>query len=330
MTAPARRPTIKDVARGAGVSFQTVSRAINGKAEIDPETRRRVLEVARRIGYRPSRHARALVAPAVDTIGVIVPDMVNPFYPALIQGLIDAAAAHDWRVVVTTSDGRPEAEARLVTAMSGQVDALIGYFNQNGPLTSGDHDDIALVRLDLEGPVLAGGGVRIEVEAGVSAAVDHLIQRGSRRPVMIDCSSTCDRVLRRESFLASTARHGLDVGEDRVVMAEQTVAGGEAAAAVLLDRHPDVDAFFAFNDLVAVGALRALQVRGLQIPDDCAVVGFDGIPLGELVTPSLTSVRLDTHRLGVLAVDQAARLLAGHGDVEPAALSCELIVRDSS
>ena len=72
------------------------------------------------IGYRPSRHARALVAPAVDTIGVIVPDMVNPFYPELIQGVIDAAAVHDWRVVVTTSDGRPEDEARLVTSMSGQ------------------------------------------------------------------------------------------------------------------------------------------------------------------------------------------------------------------
>ena len=82
--------------------------------------RARVLEVARQIGYRPSRHARALVAPAVDTIGVIVPDMVNPFYPELIQGVIDAAAVHDWRVVVTTSDGRPEDEARLVTSMSGQ------------------------------------------------------------------------------------------------------------------------------------------------------------------------------------------------------------------
>ena len=76
--------------------------------------------MARQIGYRPSRHARALVAPAVDTIGVIVPDMVNPFYPELIQGVIDAAAVHDWRVVVTTSDGRPEDEARLVTSMSGQ------------------------------------------------------------------------------------------------------------------------------------------------------------------------------------------------------------------
>ena len=116
MSAPPRRPTIKDVARGAGVSFQTVSRAINGKSEVDPETRRRVLEVARQIGYRPSRHARALVAPTVDTIGVIVPDMVNPFYPELIQGVIDAAAVHDWRVVVTTSDGRPEDEARLVTS----------------------------------------------------------------------------------------------------------------------------------------------------------------------------------------------------------------------
>jgi LacI family transcriptional regulator len=330
MSAPPRRPTIKDVARGAGVSFQTVSRAINGKSEVDPETRRRVLEVARQMGYRPSRHARALVASAVDTIGVIVPDMVNPFYPVLIQGVIDAAAMRDWRVVVTTSDGRPEDEARLVGSMSGQVDALIGYFNQNGPLTAGDSDGIALVRLDLEGPLLAGGGVRIEVEAGVAAAVDHLVARGRGRPVMIDCSESCDRVVRRASFLASTARHGLDVGEDRVAMAEQTVAAGAAAAAELLDRHPDADALFGFNDLVAIGALRALRARGVRVPQDCAVVGFDGLTVGELVTPALTSVRLNTRRLGALAVDQVRELLAGPGSVEPATLSCELVVRDSS
>jgi LacI family transcriptional regulator len=207
---------------------------------------------------------------------------------------------------------------------------LIGYFNQNGPLTAADHDAVALVRLDLEDPTLGGAGVWIEVEAGVAAAVDHLVARGRRRPIMIDCSATCDRVLRRTAFLASAARHGLDVGEDRVAMAEQTVAGGEAAAAALLDRHPDADALFGFNDLVAVGALRALRARGLRVPEDCAVVGFDGLTLGELVTPALTSVRLDTRRLGALAVDQARQLLAGAGPVEPATLSCELVVRDSS
>jgi LacI family transcriptional regulator len=123
----------------------------------------------------------------------------------------------------------------------------------------------------------------------VAAAVDHLVARGRRRPVMIDCSESCDRVVRRASFLASTARHGLDVGEDRVAMAEQTVAAGAAAAAELLDRHPDADALFGFNDLVAIGALRALRAREVRVPEDCAVVGFDGLTVGELVTPALTS-----------------------------------------
>lgn len=150
----------------------------------------------------------------------------------------------------------------------------------------------------------------IEVEAGVAAAVDHVVARGRRRPVMIDCTAW------------TSARTGWP-------WPSRPWPPGRPPPA-LLDRHPDADALFGFNDLVAIGALRALRARGVRVPEDCAVVGFDGLALGELVTPALTSVRLDTRRLGALAVGQVRHLLTGARPVEPAALSCELVVRGSS
>ncbi|MBN9734101.1 MULTISPECIES: LacI family DNA-binding transcriptional regulator [unclassified Pseudonocardia] len=327
-----RRPTIKDVARAAGVSLQTVSRAINGKAEIDPSTRQRVLDIVQQMGYRRSRHARGLAAPGVDTLGLIVPDLINPFFPSLIQGVIDAASAQGWRVVVSTSDGDPEGEQRLIRSMSEQVDSLVGYFDHSRAPTPPLPPDLRLVLLDPEKAVPGAGSVRIDVPGGVDAAVAHLAERGYRRPGMIDCTTTCDRFLRGRSFLASAAARGLDMGRDRIELAEQSIAGGETAIHALLERHPEVDAVFAFNDLVAVGALRGLAARGLRVPQDCAVIGFDGSVLGGLVTPTLTSVHVDTHRLGLLAVDEVRRLIddQSSSDTDPVTLDCELLVRDST
>ena len=324
MEQSSRRATIKDVARSAGVSYQTVSRAMNDKTDIDPATKRRVLDAAAELGYRPSRFARGLVTQQTTTIGLAVPDVGNPFHPEVIAGVIEAASRRGWHVVVVSGQG-----SAALRSLVAQVDAVVGYL---------DRTDIArwearvpLVLLDQEHPVAGGGAIAVDIDAGVRAGLAHLLDAGHRVIGMLDCAADCDRSQRRRSFLGVLGERGMTADDSRIERTEQTADGGRAAADRLLDRHPEITAMFAFNDLVAVGAVRALRARGLRVPEDCAVLGFDGLALGEWVEPRLTTVHIDKKRLGELAVTEAERLLGDPGaKPQTTVLQPELVVRESA
>jgi LacI family transcriptional regulator len=316
---PSRRVTLRDVARLAGVSHQTVSRAINDKTEIDPVTRRRVLDAARQLRYRPSRFARGLVRPDTTTVGLIVPDVVNPFFPELIAGVIDAAGRQGWQVLVSSTQDDPAREPALLRSLAGQVDALIGYLFQPDDVVAAAIGGVPLVMMSRRPRDPAFGAVDIDVEAGVRSAVQHLTARGHRRIGMLDCPAA-EAPARRDAFLTSG---------NVVIDVEQSVAGGETGFARLHATHPDCTAVFAFNDLVAAGAHRAARRLGLHVPDDIAVVGFDGLGLGDLLDPPLTTVHVDKRRMGELAVAQARRLLAGDPP-DPCVLPTTLLVRGSA
>jgi LacI family transcriptional regulator len=324
-----RRVTLRDVAAAAGVSHQTVSRAINGKGEIDPETQRRVLDVARELRYRPSRFGRGLVRPDVMTIGLVVPDVVNPFYPEFIAGVIEAAGGRGWQVVVASTENDPPNELALVRSLGRQVDALVGYFTHTDEELEPYVAGVPLVIVDrgLDSPIHAV--VRIDTEAGLRAGLAHLIERGHRRIGMIDCPSTCDPVVRRRTFLDVVHTRALPVDEQWIIVAEHSMAGGGAAFETLLARHPDATAVLAFNDLVAIGAFQAARRLGVAIPADCALVGFDGLSIGELLDPPLTTIHLDKRRIGELAVHQLDQLLADELP-PPAMITPHLLVRGTT
>ena len=324
----AKRVTLRDVARLAGVSHQTVSRAINDKGEIASETRRRVLDAARQLRYRPSRFARGLVRPGTTTIGLIVPDVVNPFFPELIAGVIDAADRQGWQVLISSTQDEPGREPDLLRSLAGQVDALIAYLFQPDDVVATAIDGAPLVMMSRRTHDPAFGAVDIDVEAGVRSAVRHLAVRGHRRIGMLDCPAA-RAPARRTAFLAEATRNGLAVADDAVIDVEQSMAGGEAGFARLHATHPDFTAVFAFNDLVAVGAHRAARRLGLDIPDEVALLGFDGLGLGELLDPPLTTVYVDKRRMGELAVAQVQRLLAGH-QPSPYVLDTTLLIRGSA
>jgi LacI family transcriptional regulator len=305
-----KRVTLRDVARLAGVSHQTVSRAINDKGEIDPETRRRVLDAARQLRYRPSRFARGLVRPGVTTVGLIVTNVVNPFFPELIAGVIDAAEGRGWQVLISSTQYRSGKELDLLRSLAGQVDALIGYLYPPDDVIAGAIEGVPLVLMNRRPLDPAFGAVDVNPEPGVRAAVRHLAARGHRRIGMIDCPNAKDPA-RRTVFLAAAAEWGLAVPEDAIVGIEQSMAGGEIGFEKLHAARPDLTAVFAFNDMVALGAYRAARRLGLAIPGDIAVLGFDGLSLGELLDPPLTTVHIDKRRMGELAVAQVERLLAG-------------------
>lgn len=314
--------TIHDVARSAGVSRQTVSRALNDKAEIDGSTKQRVLDAARELGYRPSRFARGLVRPDTTTIGLVVPDLLNPFFTEVASGALAAARARGRHVVVYDTAGDAEQELATLRVIGTQVDAVVGYFSRSEEDLDRFTPGVPVVLIGREPRLPRFSGISIDGEDGVREAVAHLVGRGHRRIGMLDDDGPGPSV-RQLWFRRAAAAHGIAVAPGWIARAAQTVDGGGAALASLLAAHPDVTAVFAFNDVIAIGALREARRFGLRVPADLAVIGFDGLALGTLVDPELSSVAIDTRALGALAVDQAARLVTGAAPLEPA----ELVVR---
>ncbi|WP_431953673.1 LacI family DNA-binding transcriptional regulator [Actinacidiphila sp. bgisy167] len=304
-----RRVTIHDVARSAGVSRQTVSRALNDKDEIDGATKQRVLDTARELGYRPSRFARGLVRQDTTTIGLVIPDLLNPFFTEVAAAALEAARLRGWHVVVHDTADRAEEEFATLQVIASQVDAVVGYFSCS------EHDlerftrGLPVVLIGRDHHTARFSSIRIDGEDGVRAAVAHLAAAGHRHIGMLDHDGRAEPSVRRGWFAAAAAAHG--IAANRVVGAAQSADGGGSALRKLLGAHPEVTAVFTFNDIIAIGALREARRLGRSVPGELAVVGFDGLQLGTLVEPPLTSVALDTRRLGALAIDQVARLLTG-------------------
>ncbi|AHI00095.1 LacI family DNA-binding transcriptional regulator [Kutzneria viridogrisea] len=307
------RATIEDVARLAGVSRQTVSRAVNDMAEITPSTKQRVLEAVRTLGYRPSRFARGLVKQDTTTVGLIISDLVNPFFPEVAAGVLAAAENRGWHVVVCDTQYRLDKELSALEVLAHQADAIVGYLGSPDEVLERHAAGVPLVLLERSSQSPRLGSVGIDVEAGVRAGMRHLVSSGHTRIGMLDGApypAQSAQNDRRLHFLTVAEEFGLPVDQHWVHVCDQSVLGGFTAMDELLTEHPDTTAVFAFNDLIAVGAVQAARRRGRGVPEDCAVLGFDGLQLGELIDPPLTTLHIDKRRLGELAVEQVALILA--------------------
>ncbi|MER7970393.1 LacI family DNA-binding transcriptional regulator [Streptomyces sp. NPDC096080] len=327
-----RRATIHDVAHLAGVSRQTVSRAVNDKGEIDPATKERVLDAARRLDYRPSRFARGLVRKGGVTTGLVVPDLMNPYFPEVAAGVLEAAEQRGWQVVVWDSRTDPGREREALDMLSHQADAVVGYFTDADEVLARHLGGVPLVLLERGPRQTRFGAVGIDVAAGMERGVAHLVAAGHRAIGLLDGDAGAPGP-RRVAFERAVRRHGLPVDESWIVLCpEHSVSGGGAGMARLLARRPEVTAVVGFNDLIAVGAVRAARGAGRRVPDDVAVLGFDGLSLGELVEPALSTLHIDKRRLGRLAVEQVARLRAGEEPLSGADawVVPELVVRASA
>lgn len=325
-----RRVTINDVARVAGVSRQTVSRALNDKGEIDGGTKQRVLDAAQELGYRPSRFARGLVRQDSTTIGLVIPDLLNPFFTEVAAGALEAARSHGWHVIVyDTADSITE-ERGTLGVVTSQVDAVAGYFSLSEAELDRHLSGMPAVLIGRDHHTPRFSSIRIDGEKGVHEAIDHLVAAGHRRIGMLDHAGRAEPSPRRDWFADAMRDHGLTAPV--VGNAVQSVDGGAEALHDLLGEHPGLTAVFTYNDVIAMGALKAARKLGRAVPRDLAVVGFDGLQLGTVVDPELTSVALDTRRIGALAIEQAGRLVAGETPLpeEELLVSGVLLVRESA
>ncbi|WP_328477110.1 LacI family transcriptional regulator [Actinoplanes sp. NBC_00393] len=305
--------TLADVARLAGVSPATVSRVINDSAKrVNEDLRERVLAAVAQLHYVPNAHAQHVARPRKSAVGVIVHDVSDPYFAEITRGLQRQAGAHDRLLVICNSYREPERELAYVALLRAQqVHALI-------LAGSGYHDDAFTERLNAELGAYQQAGGRVAVigrhrlvgsavlpanEAGAHALGLRLLGLGHREVAVIAgprwLTTTTDRLT---GFRRAAEELGVELPPSRIVYTDFTRDGGAVAAAELLDTDPGLTALVALNDSMAVGALAALRERGVRVPDDISVTGFDDMPIARDVTPSLTTVKLPLVEMGERAM----------------------------
>jgi len=333
------RPTIREVAREAGVSIATVSHALSGKRPVSGATRRRIKSAARRLGYRPNQVAASMITGRTQTLGVIVPDIANPFFSGLVHAAEVAAAGRGYTVVVCTAELDPALETRHVEVLHDKrVDGLLylGGTDRNNPaLRALARAGTPIVALDEALPFLPRSAslVTVDNEEGGRLAARHLLQLGHTELGVVNGPSGLPTARARlQGFAEAAGDADLRPQQRRVRYAEAyTLAAGRAAAADLLAREPDVTGLFCANDLMALGAVEAARELALDVPRDLSVVGFDDIFVSALVSPPLTTVRQPLVQLGKEAAELAIALIEQEvAGPDRRVLPVELVVRDST
>lgn len=303
-----RPATIHDVAAAAGVSRQTVTRAMNAMPGISAATRERVLAAARELSYRPSRFGRGLVKADHRMLGLVLDDLTNPFYPQLASAVTGAAGQAGWNVLLTDTTHATDRET-LLADLSHQVDAAIGYLRLD-PSTQGRlFAGLPVVEIDPGRRQPLNGAVTFDLRPAMRDLVRHLCAQGMRRPLMVDQAPPGRQSDRAKIFASELERRGL--GCDHVVVDTGSTTGDLAATGAALDAHPEADAVLVYNDLLALGVLRALRERGRRVPEDVRVAGIDGLSIGDLVEPRLTTLELDMAQVGRLATELVLGMRAG-------------------
>lgn len=301
--------TINDVAKLAGVSYQTVSRVINNKPNVSAATRQRVQEVIDEIGYRPSPIARSLATARSATIGLVVPDISNPYFSAIARGVEQVAYANNYNVLLcnTGEDASRELEV-LHTLDERFVDGVIacGLRQEDAPLQEALAHFRGSVLVNRQFSDETSPVVMVDDILGGLIATQHLLELGHTAIAFLAGPSTSYSGDRRlAGYKQALAEAGIECQPSWVQYCPPTVVGGETAARSMLTNHPELSALFCYNDMVAIGALRECAALGRRIPDDIAIVGYDGISLSALVSPSLTTCHVPRVDMG----SQAASML---------------------
>lgn len=329
---------LKDVAERAGVSIKTVSNVVNGYTFVAEPTRRRVEQAIAETGYRPNVGARNLRRGRTGFIALALPELGNPYFAELAGLVMSAAREHDWTVLIEQTLGLREREQAVITSIGPQlIDAAI-----LSPLAMEPSDlahaspDTPLVLLgerDIAGPV---DHVTIDNVAAARTAVDHLIGLGRRRIAAIGDQpgkETGTASLRLAGYRDAVTAAGIRFEPDLVMPVERYQrADGAAAMTRLLELPEPPDAVFCCNDMLAIGAMRAALVRGVAVPEQLAVAGFDDIEEGAYSCPSLTTIAPDKTAIAHAAVDLLDRRRRGRTPMAPqdAQAPFQLMIREST
>lgn len=331
------RPTIRDVAELASVSLSTVSVVLNGTGPSSVEMRRRVLEAVEQLGYEPNFHARNMKRQRSQAIGLIVPDLLNPFFALVAEGVESEAASRDHVVVLCLGDASTEREALMTRALrSRRLDGVI-HLSGTGVAPPSLRELVAnapVVFVDERIPGFKGPFVGADNRDGARRAAELVLSHGHRRlGVVAGPNGLWTAEERLRGYREALAEAGIDPRAVDVVTGDYRIDSGRAAAGTMLDpkRTNPPTAILAANDLMAVGCLQHCVAAGLDVPGDVSIVGFDDVPLASIVTPGLTTVRQPAREMGAAAARVLLDLIDHGVEREPAMLSLpvETVVRGS-
>ena len=287
------------------------------------------MDAVRELRYRPNVMARGLITRRTHTLAFIVPSLNDPFFPEVAEAVQGAAVASDLTMLFALSDNDIDTELDLLSRLEAHApDGVIVFPSRRATDHLITHLDrgMRMVVIDAQIQHPNSSCVMSDLRAGAHLAVQRLVGLGRRRLAMISNEHSGESTGRRETGFRESLPEGM---EPIVFRVDPTFEGGRYAAAALIEQHPDIDGILAYNDVVAIGAMQWLQAEERSIPDDVAVIGCDDIAMGSVITPSLTTIRIDGDRLGREAVHALTALVDGRPIESPRILPVELVLRDS-
>lgn len=337
---PKTRVSIKDIAKAAGVSHSTVSRSLSDSPLVKPETKVRIQRLAREMGYTPDDWARSLVMGHTRTVGVVVTTIADPFIAQVVQGIESTAYEHGYSVILASSNSDPSREIAAVEMLrSKRVDSVIVTSSRVGALYQEHLERIGVPVVLLNNHSEQSGrylfSVTVDNHHGGYIATQHLIELGHRRIAYITGPSNhSSNTGRLAGYHQALTEAGLEFDPALVVSGNGRVEGGEQAWQVLPPIPERLTAVFCYNDMTAIGLLRAARQHQIRVPQDLAVVGFDDIPFASLVHPPLTTIAQPQFEMGQqamqMALDLMQRQTLADGQASDISIKGQLIVRESS
>lgn len=335
-TRAAKRPTLRDVAREAGVHVSTVSRVLNDQAaagRITQDTEERIREVAQRLGYRRNTIAQALRTGRTLVVGMVVPDVANLYQAGITRGAGDVLYADGYSLILASTDDDPaHAETQVMAMLGVRAEGLLyGVAREDDPVLAGLVDEevpVVLFNRAADSPGISA--VLPDDHTGTRMAVEHLLSLGHRHLVHVagpeDVSSTVNRLHAFEETLRGAGLRGSHGFAHRHIEEE-----GHRVTGQLLEGNPDTTAVLAANDRLALGAIDAIRDSGRSCPEDVSVVGFNDMPYSDRFAPPLTTVRISQYELGSMAARLLLETIADPGRPAETKLAApELVVRGST
>lgn len=326
--------TIRDVAKKAGVSIATVSRVMNNKGKIKQETADRVHQAIEELSYTPNRIAQGLSNQRSNAIAFVLPSINNPFFPEIARAIEDVAQANGYHVFICNSDdNRDKLLGYLRNLATHYVDGIIlnSHIIDEIELKKLQDNNVSVIMMDRVLKNSNTPSIVVKNREGGRTATQHLIDVGCRRIAHIsgleDEMNSTERLWGYKDVVGDMPWHD----PSWIGRGDFTVEGGYKVAKELFMRHPEIDGIFASNDLMAIGVLRAAHEWGKQIPNELAIVGFDGIDMSGLTIPPITTIQQPIYQIGELAIKE---LLRHMGEEEPIInnyeLDVELIIRETT
>ncbi|MDI3089994.1 LacI family DNA-binding transcriptional regulator [Priestia megaterium] len=326
--------TIRDVAAKAGVSAATVSRIINNKGQATPETIARVHAIIKELGYKPNVVARSLTSRKSNTIALLVPTISNPFFPELARGVEDVANSYGLNIFLcNTDDEREKVNNYLVSLRERYVDGvIINSLNlTNEDLEELHSNGIPTITLDRTFANHEFSSISVKHRIGAQLATKHLIDIGCKRIGLIRGPEDDFTAVQRMWGYRDYVKEFDWFDQSWIALGDFSVKSGYLCMKELFQRHPDIDGVFASNDLMAIGLLKAAHEWGRKVPDELAIIGFDGIDMSQYTNPPISTIKQPSYEMGKMAMEELLRLIKKpESDINKIELDVELILRESS